>query len=250
MGLVRDWINRCNSHHTACKRPEVSAGAGWAPDRLIHIDDANSRLRLVRGDSLPPGTTYTTLSHRWGKIQHNLFLTQSNIASWHEQLPSLGKWKTFSDAVEVSRQLGVPYIWIDSLCIIQDSLEDWQQQYPQMCDVYKRSYCNIAATSARDDTAGCFFERNLDMDLPLRLSFGADGAQLGTSDSTIIAAAGSHDLQLRGSYDLCMQQTWIHDINEAPLNGRGWVLQEVRGPIPHPIHPTDQSFSDYSLPVS
>ncbi|KAG6360986.1 hypothetical protein INS49_009205 [Diaporthe citri] len=168
MSLARHWISDCNKHHSRCKRPGVASKSTWVPERLIYIDDENSRLRLVRGADVPSNTSYTTLSHRWGQVKDKLVLTQSNIEEWHKQLPSLGKWKTFVDAIETSRQLQIPYIWIDSLCIIQDSKDDWQHQCPQMCNIYKRSYCNIAATSAIDDTEGCFFERDVDIDLPLR----------------------------------------------------------------------------------
>lgn len=227
MGLVRHWISNCNKHHSRCKRPGVTSKSTWVPGRLIYIDDENSCLRLVRGADVPSNTSYTTLSHRWGQVKDKLVLTRSNIEEWYERLPSLGKWKTFVDAIETSRRLQIPYIWIDSLCIIQDSRDDWQHQYPQMCDVYKRSYCNIAATSAIDDTEGCFFGRDIDMDLPLRLCFAPEGHQLKPAESIVIPAMGNGKDSLRGLYDLCKQRTWMHDIRHSPLNSRGWVLQEV-----------------------
>lgn len=227
MTLARHWISNCNKHHSRCKRPGVASESTWVPERLIYIDDENSRLRLVPGADVPSNASYTTLSHRWGQVKDRLVLTQSNMKEWHEQLPPLGKWKTFVDAIKISRQLQISYIWIDSLCIIQDSKDDWQHQCPQMCNIYKRSYCNIAATSAIDDTEGCFFERDVDMDLPLRLCFATEGDQLNPAESILIPAKGTGKDSLRGLYDLCKQQTWIQDIRYSPLNSRGWVLQEV-----------------------
>lgn len=220
-------------HHSRCERPEVASESTWVPKRLIYIDDENSRLRLVRGTDVPSNTSYTTLSHCWGQVKDKLVLTRSNIEEWHEQLPPLGKWKTFVDAIEISRQLQIPYIWIDSLCIVQDSKDDWQHQCPQMCNVYKRSYCNIAATSAIDDTEGCFFERDVDMDLPLRLCFATEGYQLKPAGTIVIPAIGNDKDSLRGLYDLCKEQTWIQDMRYSPLNCRGWVLQEVGSPDYH-----------------
>lgn len=227
MALARHWISDCDNHHTRCKRPGVASRSNWVPERLIYIDDENSRLRLVRGVDVPSDTSYTTLSHRWGQVKDKLVLTQANVDEWYEQLPSLQKWKTFMDAIETSRQLQIPYIWIDSLCIIQDSKEDWQHHCPQMCNIYKGSYCNIAATSAMDDTEGCLFERDVDMDLPLRLSFGIEKYQLKPAGSIAIPAVDNRKGSLRGFYDLCKEQTWINDIRYSPLNARGWVLQEV-----------------------
>ncbi|ETS74937.1 hypothetical protein PFICI_13421 [Pestalotiopsis fici W106-1] len=226
MALARQWISECIKHHSKCRRTEVASKSVWAPDRLIYIDDENSRLRLVRGADVPSDIPYTTLSHCWGRVKDKLVLTRANIEEWHDQLPSLGKWKTFVDAVEISRQLQIRYMWIDSLCIIQDSKEDWQQQYPQMCNIYKRSYCNIAATSAVDDTEGCLFERDITMDLPLRLCFATEGYQSTAVESMVIPAIDIGKDSLLGQYDLCRQNTWVHDITYSPLNSRGWVLQE------------------------
>lgn len=236
MTLARHWISNCDKHHSRCKRPGVPSESTWVPERLIYIDDENSRLRLVPGADVPSNAPYTTLSHRWGQVKDKLVLTQSNIEEWHEQLPPLGKWKTFVDAIEISRQLQISYIWIDSLCIIQDLKDDWQHQCPQMCNIYKRSYCNIAATSAIDDTEGCFFERDVDMDLPLRLCFATEGDQLNPAKSIVIPAKGNGKDSLRGLYDICKQQTWIQDIRYSPLNCRGWVLQEVGSQTPKYAH--------------
>jgi hypothetical protein len=66
--------------------------------------------------------------------------------------------KTFQDAVKVTRALGISYIWIDSLCIVQDSSEDWLKESQQMESVYSNSYCNIAATKSADSDGGLFSE--------------------------------------------------------------------------------------------
>jgi len=74
-----------------------------------------------------------------------------------EQLP-----KTFHEAVSVAKWFSVPYIWIDSLCIMQDSLDDWNCEASLMSLVYQNSLCNIAATGALDSTEGLFFDRDPD----------------------------------------------------------------------------------------
>jgi hypothetical protein len=66
---------------------------------------------------------------------------------------------TFQDAVQVTRELGIQYLWIDSLCIIQWNTEDWQHEAKRMEGVYASAYCTIAATSAVDLNAG-FLKRN------------------------------------------------------------------------------------------
>lgn len=79
-----------------------------------------------------------------------------NLADWKEAIPDAALLGTFRDAIKVTRSLGIHYIWIDSLCIIQDSKADWLHESFPMSDVYKNSVCTIAATAVDSDTVGCF----------------------------------------------------------------------------------------------
>jgi hypothetical protein len=127
--------------------------------------------------------------------------------------------KTFQDAVLFVRQHGVRYLWIDSLCIIQDSPEDWAFESARMGDVYKHAICNIAATAAADGSVGCFFERNAILAQPLRVRI---ESFKGLYSPTNL-------------YDIVPQDFWSHEVADAPLNQRAWVLQEqfVSGRIVH-----------------
>ncbi|PVH99186.1 HET-domain-containing protein, partial [Periconia macrospinosa] len=229
MGLIHYWIKTCDMNHESCKRPQVKDDPNWRPTRLIYVGENDSQVRLVAGNEIAGDLKYATLSHCWGKLSDRLVLIESQVDKWKEKMPTLGEWATFTEAIEITRRLGLLYVWIDSLCIIQDSVRDWQQEYPRMCNVYKRSYCNIAATSATDDTMGCFWERDIGIDLPLRIHFGAS-AETANAENT-----------LSGGYDLCKTQTWIHDVRYSPLNARGWVLQERM------ISPRILNFTDAQL---
>jgi len=66
--------------------------------------------------------------------------------------------KTFQDAIEVTRRLGISYLWIDSLCIIQDSKDDWAREASKMADIYRNAYVTVAATGAKDSTVGLFLD--------------------------------------------------------------------------------------------
>ncbi|KAF8849290.1 HET-domain-containing protein, partial [Acephala macrosclerotiorum] len=68
--------------------------------------------------------------------------------------------KAFWDAIVVSKMLGVKYIWTESLCIIQDSLSDWQREASLMSQVYSIGFCNISTTSVSDSTQRLFFARD------------------------------------------------------------------------------------------
>lgn len=64
--------------------------------------------------------------------------------------------KTFQDAIQIALSLGLQYLWIDSLCIIQSSPEDWAKESVLMHSVCSGSAINIAAAGAEDGTKGCF----------------------------------------------------------------------------------------------
>jgi len=63
---------------------------------------------------------------------------------------------TFLEAIKLTRRLGIRCLWIDSLCIIQDSSEDWDTESVRMFDIYKNSYLNIGAAGALDADGGLF----------------------------------------------------------------------------------------------
>ena len=68
--------------------------------------------------------------------------------------------RAFLDATSLTKFLDLEYIWTDSLCIKQDSTEDWQNESSTMCDVYSGAFVNIAASASVDSHGGLFLERN------------------------------------------------------------------------------------------
>src|SRR5207248_2982479 len=101
---------------------------------------------------------------------------------------------TFRDAIAVTRTLRVRYLWIDSLCIIQDDRDDWAKESPKMGLIYTNAILTIAASAARDSSCGLFSHRT-----------GADGADLVSTavpfyDSSRGGRAGSFHLRIPDSY--------------------------------------------------
>jgi hypothetical protein len=101
-----------------------------------------------------------TLSHCWGPT--NFITTTENTFKQRiagillADLP-----QTFKEAVSLTRNLGIQYLWIDSLCIKQLDKEDWENEASKMRSVYSHSYLNIAATSSAGGDGGCFKERQV-----------------------------------------------------------------------------------------
>lgn len=122
----------------------------------------------------------------------------------------------------MTRLLGVRYIWIDSLCIMQDSVSDWQAESSAMGKVYEYSICNIAATAASTDgMSGLYRRRNAALITPHRVH----------------VRYRNHD----ASYICFLGGQWGRRITSAGLNTRGWVFQE-RLLSPRTLHCSSQLF--------
>jgi hypothetical protein len=120
-----------------------------------------------------------------------------------ERIPFTALSKTFLDAMEIARRLEIQYIWIDSLCIIQDDLNDWEKESSLMCSVYGGSTVNIAASGAEDGTIGCLFERDFSR---CRIK---------------ISGLGKQQFYECFPYDI-----YGIEMTRMPLMNRGWALQE------------------------
>ena len=68
--------------------------------------------------------------------------------------------KSFRDAIMICRALGIRFLWIDSLCIIQQDAEDWERECSRMRDVYRNSYLTISIARSRGSSDGCFSTRS------------------------------------------------------------------------------------------
>jgi hypothetical protein len=133
--------------HNTCSHSDTN----FHPTRLLDVGDINSQ--TVRVEVMPTdinsGARYATLSHRWGKSKV-LRLTTSTMLRLQAGIPTAELAKTFQDAIFISRQLGITRLWIDSLCIVQDSKEDWERESSQMSNVYRHAVINVAASAAPD----------------------------------------------------------------------------------------------------
>lgn len=163
---------------------------------------------------LPSSERYTTLSHCWGSAQF-LQLLKSNLEELKSGITVDRLPETFREAIEVTRKLGVRFLWIDSLCILQDrdDLSDWLVEAAQMHKVYSHSYCNISAAGAVDSSKGLFSSRD---------------ARISQSSDMCVCVEGL-GLPLDTEYVDCNIldfNFWSHGVGKCPLNTRGWVMQE------------------------
>lgn len=150
------WMEICRRYHTKCNKRCVPGWQPVLPKRVLDVgDSASHSSQLVSGNG---HGQYATLSHCWGARQP-LTTSKATIADREREIADTQLPPTFKDAVTVCRQIGVQYLWIDSLCILQDSVEDWESEAAAMSDIYHYSMFTIAAAGA-DSTKGCFQARN------------------------------------------------------------------------------------------
>lgn len=185
------------------KPPNDSKSPPELPTRLIDVGtDSNGPIRLIQTNSKMQDR-YIALSHCWGQLsddqrcctyESNLNQRMADIP--YDQLPA-----TFKDAVRVTRALGVRYLWIDSLCIIQRNAKDWAKESGKMEDVFSNAYCTIAASSASSSVVGFLGPR--------------------TPRDTISIPVPSGLVCLAEDID-----DFATDVENSILSSRGWVFQE------------------------
>jgi len=145
--MIQAWIRDCESNHPSCR--SVLSEEKFLPTRLIYVGTREELLpRLVETkDISAQGTSYAALSHMWGDVQTAppLQATQYNYKRFMEYISLRQLPRNFLDAIETCLCMGIQYLWIDSLCILQDNAEDWTKEAQTMHLVYKFAKVTIAA---------------------------------------------------------------------------------------------------------
>ncbi|KAK7992092.1 heterokaryon incompatibility protein-domain-containing protein [Apiospora saccharicola] len=211
---MKAYLEGCSKHHTLCQASQDRE----LPSRLLDVDTGSKGVRLVGTAGLPAGTAYATLSHVWGNPQTTapFLVTTLETVSLDKGSIQFGALPhTFRDAVEVTRALGLRYVWIDSLCIIQDSPDDWHREAPRMAKIYSNAYVTIVATSATSAHDG-FLKRSAPEVPPAKIPY-----CISTESSN---EAGYCYLQIKYSPSLYHEPTM--NLEQVHWNSRGWTFQE------------------------
>ena len=177
------------------------------PARLIEINFTKQtptvRIIETKGQ-FPEKREYMTLSYCWGNAHFPTLETkdeqQFKNGLTFETLP-----KVFQDAIHIAGWFQIEYLWIDSLCILQDSHNDWMNESCKMRDIYRDSFLTIAATGATDPYKGCFRDRNTSLVEPIKFSVSKETLEYWTI------------------FDRNEMERAIYD---SPLSKRAWALQE------------------------
>ncbi|KAL5614864.1 hypothetical protein BROUX41_004945 [Berkeleyomyces rouxiae] len=219
---------KATSHEVAQKK--------FLPKRLLSIQDYTSSGNLhlkLRDDILTEigdaevWPHYATLSYSWGNSAEaasaQLKTTHETFDEHMQGVPFERLPDTVKDAVTVCSHLGIPYLWVDALCIIQNDREDWEQEGSQMALIYKFSFVTVCAAN----TTSChqsFLDRG-------RLT-GPDSSMPTLINIPLISSSNTSEikgyLSIRKDSDEAktLETQYMHDIDRSHWASRGWVFQE------------------------
>ncbi|KAK4220600.1 heterokaryon incompatibility protein-domain-containing protein [Podospora fimiseda] len=194
---------QCLSSHANCEstiKPSL-------PTRLLDLGGVGRSqdvIRLVESDTIPERHhRYTILSHCWGSLELPKTIISSRAQNSDPGIMVSLLPKTFQNAITITRALSLRYLWIDSLCIIQDDESDWQHEASRMSSYYQNSHLTIAATSAHDAHRGLFLE---------------------TVNSSLYLAKDADEGLVAARLHIPHPEEWLR--LRSPLTSRVWVLQE------------------------
>ncbi|KAI0412245.1 heterokaryon incompatibility protein-domain-containing protein [Xylaria grammica] len=225
---AKEWLRLCGENHTLCT--SKNSMSQELPARLLYVSTGNdwrpgdrpAVLRLVRTIDLDRRPEYLAFSHCWGTSEVMRFkLLASNIERCYEGIDFMRLSQNMQDAITTTLSLGAfSYLWIDSLCIIQQDEKDvtgdetwkrdWEAEAKKMGSVNSGAALTIASTGSSSSDGGCFHARNTQSLKPVRI-----GVSSSTSPDADWIYARRDDV-----FD------FERNVNLAPLNTRGWVMQE------------------------
>ncbi|KAF2852907.1 HET-domain-containing protein, partial [Plenodomus tracheiphilus IPT5] len=194
---ARSWLGLCMDNHDACNCDTQTQ----LPTRVLHILEPK-KIRLV--EPADRSGSYACLSYCWGKRPF-IRTTRQTLGKHLDGISWTDLPKTYQDAITFVHGLGLQYLWIDSLCIVQDSDEDWRHEGSKMSQIYSNAYVTLSATSSTGAHEGLFF-RSDPSHIPRTLGFvNKDGMP----------------------YELhCREKMNSSDLSRSPLFKRGWTCQE------------------------
>ncbi|KAI2471008.1 HET-domain-containing protein [Annulohypoxylon bovei var. microspora] len=219
-GLTKEWasdikalLECCRVSHPQCQ----PSGSTPLPSRFLHISENGElfpQVRLLLTAKGGQKGLYAALSYCWGGPQP-FQLTKDNLNTLRGVVIDKDLFpQALKEAVRVTHLLGLRYLWIDALCIVQDDPEDKRREISQMCAIYQNAFVTIAAA-----TSSSVSESFLD-----------NTTMFNTKHATCtvhvsLGSEGGHDPD--NLNEVTIAPVHAHKTDVFPLNKRGWTFQEA-----------------------
>jgi len=207
-GIASSWLKNCIESHSSCRPPPELQKP---PRRLIHVGNKTQNPFLVETFPDLQHVEWLSLSYCWGG-KPSKKLTPEEMSALKNGIPLTDFDNTIQDAISVTRALGISYIWIDALCILQDGKE-WSKDASKMNEIYGGSTVTLVIASSESVKDGFLKERDLNY-IPV-------------ADCTDIAEGHKPKLFLSPEWDDSKREY------NGPWSKRGWTMQE--GLLPNRI---------------
>ena len=194
--LPKAWLQECDLKHGEVCAPKHSKQV--LPKRLISVENPKEPKIIATADlALDPNKTeYIALSHRWGKMPQDARTKQCNIKQREKMIPKGELPASFKNAIAITSALNCNYLWIDSLCILQDPDGEFNEQADKMQTTFSGAYCVLAACNGDGASDGFLKDRE------------------------------SRCVKMGDIYVSTVTNDFERDVLRSPLSSRGWVLQE------------------------
>lgn len=224
--IIKPWVDDCVKNHHGCREVQQLGFEACAPTRLIDVGPTDEdTVKLVdTGDLSKP--RYLILSYCWGASNDKSKTTQANIEQRRVSIQIAALPKTIRDAISVTRHLGVQYLWVDAMCIIQKDtenndgfLDDWKIEAAKMASYYSNALCCISNLSATDSSEGFLQEEQVGF------------RQGGRPKIFRYHRKGEVERFQHGDQEFTIHlprsiESWHTEWETSPLMRRAWALQE------------------------
>ena len=212
LSVVKTWVNECIFNHKSCSTHSNMVDL-QLPTRLIDVGpmDGSQQPKLALGKQYQgSGHSYIALSHCWGPTPVGAYwkTTTATVQIFLDGITMDRLPRTFREAITFTRRLGVRFLWIDSLCVIQDSYSDWAQEAAAMGGIYSGALFTLVSASDHSD-GGCAVARN-----PLEVT---------PADLVLSPLSEGSSMKVKIFPYLPFRQTLM---NSAPTTLRAWCRQE------------------------
>jgi hypothetical protein len=221
--VIQYWLSDCDLNHDCITEDKI-----LMPTRLLELGTLgdNNVISLVEPRHEGIAGKYMTLSHCWGESK-TIETRKNNIHQRKRGIEWAELPKTFQHAIAITRGLGIKYLWIDSLCIIQNDSADWERESRNMSTVYANSYLNIAATRSLDSNGGLFSPRWMEaMEVPDVFSCPLNEVKIECTSPGQAFEVYARFPHVRAHEDFFQDFTSGRHVR-SPLLTRAWVFQEL-----------------------
>lgn len=219
---AREWLRDCLENHTACRtalsrhRFSDTDETTQLPARVIDVGSAPD-FRPFLVETQGKLGRYVALSYCWEPLDAEnprITLLRENKEALKKDLPLDGLPPTIQDSIDFTRRLGLQYVWIDRLCIVQNDPDDWAVQANLMCNIYEGALVTLVAMASETTEHGLYFPRVLRPSV--RIPCATKERTIGTMNVTYPGNNGA----------VIIGRTFSKEVRNSRWASRGWTFQE------------------------